>query len=311
MLDFTELPKDGEAFELLVRDVAMLLGFKARWSGRGPDGGRDLLLEEPGSPLLGGKIRYWLVSCKHMAHANGGMGRSVGLDDIGADGGIIDAVTQHQAQGYLLACSTQPSSAVVTRLEAIERNKGVPVHVWDSADIERALDTEKGWPIAQRFLPKSAGGWRVISTGQSNEFTGVTRGYYIKFANRDGSRLYTSIMDDCLDLIESIQLPEKEELRPRAVYYDDRYTRLYWKFDYLHPRLADDPAISEPTMRQLARDLVKVFDRSDTMMGVDIDFFVRAQHVSRHSDWYDPDHYTFYEKVRPEPFGPWALPYGR
>lgn len=47
MLDFTELPQDGQLFEQLVRELLFSLGYKIFWTGRGADGGRDLLcLEE-------------------------------------------------------------------------------------------------------------------------------------------------------------------------------------------------------------------------------------------------------------------------
>jgi len=46
MLDFRELPKDGQDFELLIRELLFRIGVRPFWSGRGPDGGRDLLCDE-------------------------------------------------------------------------------------------------------------------------------------------------------------------------------------------------------------------------------------------------------------------------
>src|SRR5687768_16653444 len=105
VLDFRELSATGEALEQMVRELSFVLGLKPRWSGRGQDAGRDLILEERGHPRLGQKTRRWLVSCKHFAQANGGTGRAVGSADVGADGGIIDTVAHHGADGYLLVCS--------------------------------------------------------------------------------------------------------------------------------------------------------------------------------------------------------------
>ena len=47
-LDFTELDKKppGEALEALVRLIGARLGMGVEWSGRGPDGGRDLIFHE-------------------------------------------------------------------------------------------------------------------------------------------------------------------------------------------------------------------------------------------------------------------------
>ncbi|MGP4086118.1 restriction endonuclease [Streptomyces sp. KR55] len=301
MLDFTELSQNGEDLELLVREIAVSLGFKALWSGRGPDGGRDLILEEPGSSHLGAKVRRWLVSCKHTAHANQGKGRSVGIDDVGADGGIVDAVHQHQAHAYLLVCSTQPSSAVVGRLEAIERNRGIPTRIWDGVDLERLLDTTKGWAIAQRFMPKSAEGWKIISTSQPNQYIGLTRGYYIRIANRIGSFLYTGMMDACLDTMQATVLPPGHELRPRAVYYDDnKASDMNWIVDYLYegPKTREALlATSPPTLMQLQKDLRRRAEQSENHWGLSAYFNLRPQQVSRGHDHFDPDHYDFYERI--------------
>ena len=58
--------------EQLVRETCLAIGYRVRWSGKGADAGRDLLIEESGDPLFGRKTRNWLVSCKHNAHASGG-----------------------------------------------------------------------------------------------------------------------------------------------------------------------------------------------------------------------------------------------
>jgi hypothetical protein len=39
MLDFKELPANGEAFEQLMRELLFSYGMAVEWSGRGPDGG--------------------------------------------------------------------------------------------------------------------------------------------------------------------------------------------------------------------------------------------------------------------------------
>jgi hypothetical protein len=94
MLDFKELPKDGEAFEQLVRELLFSYGMDVEWSGRGPDGGRDLMCREPLRSLIAPASRTWLVQCKHFAHAD----RSVGADDLN---NVVDSCTQHKATGYL------------------------------------------------------------------------------------------------------------------------------------------------------------------------------------------------------------------
>jgi hypothetical protein len=134
MLDFRELPQDGQAFEQLIREILFSQGLHVQWSGVGPDGGRDLICHETTKGTFITSTRTWLVQCKHFAHA----GRSVGVDDLDD---IVTSCTQHGATGYLLACSTQPSSAVVNRLEGVSASQLNPITAtyWDSITLERLL----------------------------------------------------------------------------------------------------------------------------------------------------------------------------
>jgi len=144
MLDFKELKTDGNDFELLVRELLFSMGMKVHWSGKGPDGGKDLLFIE----TLGSKFqkmeKTWLVQCKHFAHSE----RAVSVNDLDS---VIDSCSQHGASGYLLVCSTFPSSTVVNRLESINAQHQVDTAYWDGTTIERYLSTPKTWPIAQQF----------------------------------------------------------------------------------------------------------------------------------------------------------------
>ena len=109
MIDFTELPADGVRFEQLIRELLIRSGLEVHWTGVGPDGGRDLVATENCQGRLAPFERKWLVSCK-----NATSGKSVGLDDVN---GISDACAAVDASGFLLACSTQPSSTAVRRLK--------------------------------------------------------------------------------------------------------------------------------------------------------------------------------------------------
>jgi HJR/Mrr/RecB family endonuclease len=52
MLEFKELAKDGQDFELLIREILFKQGFHVAWSGRGADGGRDLICTETRQTIL-------------------------------------------------------------------------------------------------------------------------------------------------------------------------------------------------------------------------------------------------------------------
>ncbi|WP_405361972.1 restriction endonuclease [Kitasatospora sp. NBC_00085] len=302
MLDFHELAQDGEDLEQLIRELALALGYRAKWSGRGADGGRDLLLEESGDPLLGAKTRNWVVSCKHMAHAKDGAGRSVSSEDVGSIGGIVDAVTQHDADGFLVVCSTQPSSALVNRLEAIERNKGVRTHIWDGVELERMLTTPRGWAVAQRFFPVSAeaSGWKIFATSEPNRYIGITRGYYIRIANRHGRGLGFQLgsIADRLDRVASIELPVGHEIRPRGVFYDDKNGGFTWYFDYLYAGrvwgLAEEiepPMEAKILLQRLGSGGVTHDDGQADV------FEIVFREVYRSHDAYDADHYGFYKDL--------------
>ncbi|MFC7625408.1 restriction endonuclease [Microlunatus sp. GCM10028923] len=301
MLNFKELSQDGEDLEQLVRELGLALDYRVSWSGRGSDDGRDLLLAEPGDPLLGSKTRTWVVSCKHTAHAGGGNGRAVGVSDLGGEGGMIDVVDQHQADGYLLVCSTVPSSAVTRRLAAMETGRrSILTHCWDGVQLERMLNTPRGWAVAQRFMPVSseASGWRVFATDSPNRFVGITRGFYIRLTNRHGSGLgyQLSSIDERLDRAESFDLPEGHQLRPRGMWCDDKHGAFVWYFDYLYDRPSLGEPSTEPSHREIEAIKREFGDGSVTYEDGQIDSFeITVREVDRWHDAYDADHYSFYE----------------
>jgi hypothetical protein len=298
MLDFTEIP-DGEGFELLVRDMLVAMEYRVTWSGRGADQGKDLLVDEPGDKNFGAKPRRWLVSCKHNALANEGKGRSVSADDIGQDGGIADTVTEHGASGFMVACSTQPSSALVQRLGAVEARTGIPTHYWDRETLRRWLNTPACWAIAQRYMPKSAEGPRVYATNEPNRFTIISRGFFIRYANRHGSIADFQLpwIEERIDALSGLSLPNGFELRFRGVFYDDKHGVLNWYFDCLYED-SDFYAIKEPTTElDIARSIEEYFNEQHFEDYQLNDYEVEMRKVSRLSDSYDVDHYSFYKSL--------------
>jgi len=224
----------------------------------------------------------------------------VNASDVG-DGGIRDALDHHKADAFLLACTTQPSSALVTRLEAIERNQGIPIHVWDGVELERMLSSPRGWAVAQRFLPVSANarGWQVFATDSSNRFVGVTRGFYIRMANRVGSKLPYQLasIDERLDAMARIVLPDGHELRLRGVFCDDKHGWFTWYVDYLYGRPWWDRPLIDPTYT--AEDIAQMLGDGAACYGDgQLDGFdVVLRHVDRSADGYDPDRYDYYDRL--------------
>jgi hypothetical protein len=286
MLDFSELSKDGQDFELLVRELLLRAGFIVHWSGKGADGGRDLVCIERRKSYFVPDEKRWLIQCKHNAIS----GKAVGIGDID---NVVDSCAQHECTGYVLATSTYPSSAVASRLEAITRVGTNPVTAtfWDAVKIEQLLSTPRNWPIAQRFFSKSANAesWQIYATEAPNHWVVNYRGYYFHLSNRIGSRHdyhLDSIRNRVKD-IEELTLPKHHFIRIRSAYYDDKNGNYTWYLDYMYPN-DQRPVIST---KRIAHQLGDGYALEDGQVYF---FDVKHQSYLQGSDHYDPDHYSYY-----------------
>jgi len=287
VLDFTELSADGQDLELLVREILFRHGFSVHWSGKGADGGRDLICIERRGSFFQKDERKWLIQCKHNANS----GKSVGIAELDD---ISDSCAHHGCQGYLLVCSTHPSSAVVNRLEGISNNpqNTLIATYWDSVKIEQLLYTPRNWALAQRFFPISAtvDDWQIYATEFPNQWVVTYKGYYFHLKNRIGSRhsYHLESIKQRISDIEGINLPEKHFLRPRSVYYDDKNGGYDWYVDYMYPNT--DRAITGSA--QIADALGDGYVLED---GQCYSFHIALRSYFEHSDHYDPDHYDYYD----------------
>lgn len=292
MLDFSELSPDGNDLELLTRELLFSLGFSPRWSGKGPDAGKDLLFEETGQSVLGAKSRLWLTSCKQKQTAT----NAVGVSDVT---GIVDRCTQHGADGFLLVCSTYPSAGVVEQLEGLEGKQQFPRHLtyWDGVQLERFLLTPHNWAIAQRFSPISAEAtnWRAWATDSPNRFIVSLRGFYFHLAHRVASweNWHLGSIDNRLNDFERLSLPEGQQIRPRAIWYDDKHGFYKWYIDFLVPQ-GEEPAIAP---EDLADRLGGQHTAYEDGQIYEWDVILRT--YLPWSDNHDPDHYRFYDPYLP------------
>ena len=152
LIDFTELQSSvpGEGLEELARLLGRRMRLLPVHSGRGPDGGRDLLYTETlVGPLVRERVR-WLVSCKDKAKS----GESVREKELPCPG-IKDKLAQHRAQGFLLITTTTVSSAAKALLDSLDRSNGGDIWtlVWDSTELTAFLLEYQD--LLQQFLPKS------------------------------------------------------------------------------------------------------------------------------------------------------------
>lgn len=280
MLDFTELSEDGQDLELLVRELLFSLGYKVYWSGRGPDGGRDLVCIETAKSIFIDTSKKWLIQCKHKAKS----GNSVGIADLDD---IVSSCAQHECDGYVLITSTQPSSSVVTRLEQISNNEKMPIIAtyWDAVELERRLRTAQQWSIAQHFFPRSASGWQIFASERPNHWTANFKGYYFHITNRISSSCqnYLHAIEEKIDQLEKCNLKEKHFLRLRSVYFDDKHCTFLWYVDYMYPTAEIPICTKEHLEDQLSQEWNDSFD-------------IKFRNYLEDSDHYDPDHYDFYDR---------------
>lgn len=288
-MDFKELPQDGQAFEQLVRELLFSNGLHVAWSGKGPDGGRDLICTETIDSHFVKSTRTWLVQCKHKAHS----GDSVGIAELD---NIVDSCTHHHATGYILVCSTQPSSAVVNRLESVTNNpaNSVTATYWDGVMLQRMLSAPRLWAIAQRFMPKSCGEWQIYATEAPNDFVAHHKGYVFHLSNRIGSSVdyHLPSISRRIEEIEKISFPKDHFIRPRSVWYNDKSGEYVWYVDYMRPH--DEKAAYTKAM--LADMLHDGWALEDGQM---YSWDIKLVKYSAHSDHYDSDHYDYYTRYLP------------
>jgi hypothetical protein len=150
--DFSKLtppsPK-GETFEALVRLLGEHLGMGVHWSGRGADGGCDLIfIEKAQGPIKVRSVR-WLVSCKD----NSDSGRSVTEREVGS---VTDKVRQHKCDGFLLPTTTTASTALKELLDKLDSGEGgwILTKVWDRFELTKMLRSDACTGLLLQFFPE-------------------------------------------------------------------------------------------------------------------------------------------------------------
>lgn len=283
MLDFKELGVSGDDFEILVRELLYNKGLEVYWSGKGADGGKDLLcIEKPLSNFKSIEKR-WVVQCKH----NANKGRAVSPGDLEDIVGVCD---EHNAQGYILACSTYPSSALVKRFEHIQNNKKITTVFWDSRSIERELLKPDNWNLANMFFPKSMSNseWR-ISTIDPDFWHANFMGNIFYMSARLGTNYnyFLKDMEQVICKVKNEKLPKDWILRLRAAHFDEKNTNYRLYLDCLIP-------IQDNEQEYDLRNTVTQFEQEEIMEGVAYEFDILTYRYNSGSDHFDMDHKDYY-----------------
>lgn len=295
MIDFRELPADGIKFEQLVRELLFRSGFEVHWTGVGPDGGRDLVVVEKANGTLAPFQRKWLVSCKHFANS----GKSVGLDDVTDINDACDAVG---ATGFLLACSTQPSSTVVRRFEEIDARGKLVVRYWDSVEIEKRLTAPQTYALNYLFFPESTQGnpWQIYATHTPSFWAANFKDYFLYLSSRTAHTFPTlTDVEEIIRRLESIALPagsdwDNHYIRPRAVYFDNKHEQFSVFADYLYPEGHETNVLSPAVLNETLKDGEGLYSNGAAMWYL-THWDIRYVASMQISDHFHLDHKNYYQ----------------
>ena len=150
MINFKEIPHDGDLWELFARDFLQRMGFDIESPpDRGPDGGKDMLItEDIKGTVFQGRFR-WLVSCKHFSHS----GNSVSEAN---EPSILERVKSFKADGFIGFYSTIVSSGLNTRLRLLRDTQDIKDYrIFDYKLIENYLLTAGFSESMLRYFPES------------------------------------------------------------------------------------------------------------------------------------------------------------
>jgi hypothetical protein len=279
MIDFTELSSDGTKFEQLIRELLVRCGFEVHWTGVGPDGGRDLVVVERAEGALAPFQRKWLVSCKHYAKS----GKSVGLDDVTDINDACDAVG---AGGFLLACSTQPSSTVVRRFD----------------EIEKRLNAPRTFALNHLFFPESSKSnpWQIYATHSPSFWAANYKDYFLYLGSRIAHTFPTlTDVEEIVRRLECIKLPtgtewDRHYLRPRAVYFDNKHEQFSVFADYLYPEKHEAEALSPAALNEILKDGQGLYSEGGAMWCL-THWDIRYVATMQISDHFHLDHKEYYQ----------------
>lgn len=145
MIDFTEIEKSGEIWELFARDFFSELGFIIESSpNRGADGGKDLIIKEIIRGQFSNHEIRWLVSCKHYAHSGNSINETIECN-------IIDRLTKHNCNGFIAFYSTIPSSGLHDALDSYKQKYNIKI--FDHKVIESYLINMGLNKLLMRYFP--------------------------------------------------------------------------------------------------------------------------------------------------------------
>lgn len=117
-------------------------------SGRGQDGGLDILVTTMVRDCIASRLIRWVVQCKHKTN-----GRAVAPSDLAKEFHLRDVLLHHGANSYLLVCNTRPSAKLKAHFDKLtEESTHEHYIVWDYAQVCQAVLSNES--VMKQFFPK-------------------------------------------------------------------------------------------------------------------------------------------------------------
>lgn len=271
MLDFKELSIDGTDLERLVREIFVREGYETHWTGKGPDGGRDLIVIERLQGPLSSTERTWLIQCKHKAHG----GNAIGVKE--ADSLVADCMSA-KAHGYLMVCTTALSAGLIQRYREMQANSalGIVIDYWDEVKLEDRLLKPCNFSLINQFFPRSSNsvGWKIHNTHYPSFWTAHYKKAFLYLSSRLSVHFNTvtyisKIYDDVEATYKKLKSKVKGmDLQLRAIYYDDKYTNYLAFVDFIaDKKTAPDNPFELLDLKENIKDVIE--DLLPSMISLD------------------------------------------
>jgi hypothetical protein len=117
-------------------------------SGRGQDAGLDLSVTTLVRDCIAPRFIKWVVQCKH----NASSGKSVAPRDFATEFSFPEVLLHHNANSYLLVCSTRPSAKLKQHFDRLTSESTSQQYiVWDYAKLCEFILPDDG--LMKRFFP--------------------------------------------------------------------------------------------------------------------------------------------------------------
>ncbi len=191
IIDFKEIPEANlgggkqDTFELFGRDFLQELGFEIiRQPDRGPDGKKDIIVQEVRNGVGGTTTINWLVSCKHFAHSK----KSSAVKDTD-EPNILERLTSNNCQGFIGIYSTIASSSLSNMLYG--NKEKFEYQIFDHERIEKQiLDNNQRHLLFKRYFTNSYDKHKhLLRENKTSDNSSTLKGNSLNFSEEDILRI--------------------------------------------------------------------------------------------------------------------------